>query len=219
MLLQDIRYAFRTLMRKPGFATMTILTLAVGHRRQRRDLQRRAIAVLLRPLPFPEPERARAGVLDDDARRPSATGSASPPDFIDWRRDSRSFADIAAINADAFALTGLGAAEQLPGAQVTGGFFNVLGVTAMLRPHAAAGRRAIGRAGRGRARSLALVAALRRRSACGRPHDYRSTAPRTRVVGVMPRGFAYPLESELWLPLRFTADETRRRSAARITST
>ena len=130
----------------------------------------------------------------------------SPPDFTDWRRDSRSFVDLAAINADAFALTGLGAAEQLSGAQVTGGFFNVLGVPALhgrtLLPEDDA---------TGGPNVVVLSHALWSRRFGGDAHAVGRTlaidGTDYRVVGVMPRGFAYPLQSEIWLPQRFTTND------------
>ena len=110
------------------------------------------------------------------------------------------------INANAFALTGLGAAEQLPGAQVTGGFFNVLGVPAMygrtLLPDddATGGPDVVVLGYSLWARRLGADP-----NAVGRTIALDGTA--YRVVGVMPRGFRFPLDSELWLPQRFTTNE------------
>ena len=130
MLLQDVKYALRTLTRKPGFAVITVLTLAVGIGANAAIFSA-VRAVLLRPLPFPAPEQL-VQLFSTTVRTPErAAGTASPPDFVDWRRDNSSFIDLAAINAGSYALTGLGAAEQVSGANVTGGFFNVLGVPAL----------------------------------------------------------------------------------------
>ena len=205
MLLQDIRYAVRTLVRKPGFATMTVLTLAVGIGGNAAIFSA-VRSVLLRPLPFPAPNEL-VQVFSTTARAPDrAVGSVSPPDFTDWRRDNRSFSEIATINANAYALTGLGTAEQLPGAQVTGGFFNVLAVPALygrtLLPEDDA---------TGGPDVVVLGYSLWTRrfgadpSAVGRTITLEGTA--YRIVGVMPRGFKYPLDSELWLPQRFTTND------------
>ena len=59
-------------------------------------------------------------------------GTVSPPDFTDWRRDNSSFTELAAYDSDSFALTGTGAAEQVPAGEVTGGFFAVLGTPPLL---------------------------------------------------------------------------------------
>ena len=131
------------------------------------------------------------------------SGTASPPDFTDWRRDSRSFAELAALNADSFALTGHGAAEQLSGANVTGGFFNVLGVPAYrgrtLTPEDDA-------PGGPDVAVLAYSLWVRRFGSdpqiIGRTISLEGNE--ARVVGVMPRSFEYPQQSEVWVPLRFS---------------
>src|SRR6185503_15364798 len=85
-------------------------------------------AVLLRPLPFPNPQELVNVSATTVSLPNSPGGAASAADFIDWRHDNRSFTEIAAINAGSYALVGDGTAEQISGANVTGGFFNVLGV-------------------------------------------------------------------------------------------
>jgi len=205
MLWQDIKYAIRGLIKRPAFAAMTILTLAVGIGGNAAIFSA-VRAVLLRPLPFPSPGEL-VQLSSTSTRAPEAVGgSASPPDFVDWRQMNRSFADIAAINAGSYALTRLGSAEQLPGAQVTGGFFNVLAVPAMY------GRTLLPEDDATGGPDVAVLshALWSRRfgadpSVIGRTIVLDGTD--YRVVGVMPRGFAYPLESEIWLPQRFTTRE------------
>jgi putative ABC transport system permease protein len=117
-LLQDIRYGIRRLARSPGFTGLGVLVLALGIGGTATAFGV-VNAVLLRPLGFPDP-----GSL---VRRYSlwrgSRSTASPPDFADWRARSRSFTELAATNSGSFALTGDGPAEQIPGAEVTGGFF------------------------------------------------------------------------------------------------
>lgn len=135
MLLQDLKYALRTLVKKPGFTAIAILTLAVGIGGNAAIFSA-VRAVLLRPLPFPSPDEV-VEVFSTSVKSPQAmAGTASPPDFTDWRRENTSFKELAAINAGAYAMTSPGLpAEQITGATVTGGFFDVLRV-APLRPHA-----------------------------------------------------------------------------------
>jgi putative ABC transport system permease protein len=202
MLLQDVRYALRTLTRRPGFAAVTVFTLAVGIGANAAIFSA-VHAVLLRPLPFPDPDRL-VNVSATTVRGPNLPGgAASPGDFIDWRRDNRSFTDIAAIDASSYALIGEGAAEQVPGASVTGGFFNVLGVPALY------GRTLLPEDDASAAGDVAVIGhGLWSRRFGSDPHIVGRTVNLEgtvyRIVGVMPRGFAYPLESEVWLPRRFT---------------
>src|SRR6202008_2192295 len=109
---------------------------------------------------------------------------------------------LAALYASAYALTGVGTAEQIPGATVTGGFFNILGVPALYGRTPALAEEAGGGA------DVALLGhGLWSRRFGSDPAIVGRTimldGVERRVVGVMPRGFAFPLESELWVPLRF----------------
>lgn len=205
MLLQDIKYAIRSLVKRPGFATMTVLTLAIGIGANAAIFSA-VRAVLLRPLPFPSPEQL-VQVSSTSARAPErAGGTASPPDFTDWRQGSTSFVDLSAINDSAYALTGLGAAEQISGANVTGDFFNVLAVApiygrTLLPEDDAIGGPNVAVLGHGLwTRRFGSDPQAVGRMVTIDGSEYR-------IVGIMPRGFAYPLHSELWLPQRFTTND------------
>jgi predicted permease len=205
MLLQDLRYALRTLTRKPGFAVVTVLTLALGVGANAAIFSA-VRAVLLRPLPFPHPEQLVNISASSSSAPGQPGGAASGADFIDWRRDNRSFTEVAAINAGSYALVGIGAAEQISGANVTGGFFNVLGVPALYGRTLLPDDDAIGTA------DVAVISHglwVRRfgsdPNTLGRTVNFDGTL--YRIVGIMPRGFAYPLESDVWLPQRFTQDD------------
>ncbi len=213
MLLQEFRYAIRTLFRKPGFALVVIATLALGIGANAAIFSA-VRAVLLKPLPFPEPDRL-VQVFQVYADRPSQFGgTASPPDFVDWRRDNRSFDELASINAGSFPLTGDGqVAEQLRGASVTGGFFAVLGVPPLL------GRTLLVDDDAPNGPDVAVLSHTVWQRRFGGVHDVVGRVVSldgvaTRIVGVMPEGFSYPLGSEVWRPLRFTArDLTTQRGA------
>jgi putative ABC transport system permease protein len=200
-LLQDIRYALRRLAQSPGFTALVVLVLALGIGGTATAFGV-VDAVLLRPLRFPEP----ASLVRAYSVWHGGHSTVSPPDFADWRARNHSFTELAATNDNSFALTGDGPAEQIPGAQVTGGFFNVMGVLPML----------------GHAMTPAdddfggpMVAVLssdlwRRRfgadsGVVGR--TIRLDATTYTVLGVMPEGFAYPDGSQIWLPQRFSAQD------------
>ena len=126
MLAQDIKHAIRALLRKPGFTAVIVLTLAIGIGANA-AIFGAVNAVLLRPLPFPEPDRL-VHVFTPSIQRPDRlSGATSPPDFTDWRSTNTAFAEMAAFNRSSFALTGNGSPEQMRGAFVTGTFFDVLG--------------------------------------------------------------------------------------------
>ena len=128
---QDLRYALRMLRKSPGFAAAAILTLALGIGANTAifSLVR---AVLLRPLPFPEPDRLT--VLWDDMRArggPSDVNPA-PADYVIWKSGSRSFTDIAALTPTTYNLTGSGEPQKLSGIRTTANLFTVLGMQALL---------------------------------------------------------------------------------------
>jgi predicted permease len=206
MLLQDVKYAVRALAKKPGFAAIAVLTLAVGIGGNA-AIYSVVRAVLLRPLPFPSPDEV-VQVFSTSVKAPQAmAGTASPPDFTDWRRESTSFTELAAVNASSYAVTGAGVpAEQVSGASVTGGFFAVLEVPAL---HGRALRLEDDALGGPRVVVLSEAFWTRRfgRDPAAIGRTITIEADDFRIVGVMPRGFAYPLQSELWLPLRFDARE------------
>ena len=212
MLLQDLKYAIRTLTRKPGFATVTILTLAIGIGANAAIFSA-VRAVLLRPLPFPQPERLVQIYSTTVARPLGPGGSASPPDFADWRTDSTSFTEMAAISAGSIPWSGDGAAEQVPYAMVTGGFFDVLRVPAQHGRSLSSDDDPVGAA------DVVVISHelwARRFGTDPRVIDRTMMLDGTprRIVGIMPPGFSYPLSSELWVPLRFTSrDLTTQRGA------
>ena len=200
-LLHDIRYGIRRLARSPGFTGLAVLVLALGIGGTATAFGV-VNAVLLRPLGFPDP----GALVHPYSLWRGSWSTASPPDFADWRARSRSFTELAASNSGSFALTGDGPAEQIPGAEVTGGFFAVLGTPPLLG-------RTLTTADDdpGAAPGVVLGYDLWRRrfgadsGVVGRTVRLEGTS--TTVLGVMPAGFVYPDGSELWLPLRFTADQ------------
>ncbi len=204
MLIQDLRYAIRGLLHRPGFAIVTIATLAIGIGANA-AIFGAVNAVLLRPLPFPEPDRL-THLFKSALLRPDSSGAVAPPDFVDWRRDNSVFTELAGINADAYPIAEDGPAEQVPGARVTGGFFDVLGVTPLhgrtMQPVDDA---------MGGPDVVVLGAALWRRRYGSDPgvvgRRIIVDGVSREVIGVMPEGFSYPLGSEVWLPQRFTADD------------
>ena len=129
VLLQDIRYALRTLRRNPSFACIAILTLAMGIGANTAIFSV-VDAVLLKPLPYPGPSRLLT--LWERSRSDGLLGTVAPSNFYDWREQSSSFSRMAAIDPyPDFILNRSGpgsTAQRLSGADVTADFFPLLGV-------------------------------------------------------------------------------------------
>ncbi|HET9305191.1 MAG TPA: ABC transporter permease [Candidatus Sulfotelmatobacter sp.] len=127
-LLQDLRYALRMLVQSPGFTAIAILTLALGIGANT-ALFSVVNGVLLNPLPYPQPDRMVALYSRTST---FAQSSISYPNFLDWQRNNRSLAAIAAYRSDNFNLTGAGEPERLRAEMVSADFFSILGVTPLI---------------------------------------------------------------------------------------
>jgi putative ABC transport system permease protein len=131
MLLQDLRYAFRSLAKKPGFAAVAIITLSLGIGATTAIFSV-VQAVLLRPLEYADADRLVKIVgWEKDL---GTSGNLSPADFLDFRRDSATFEHMGANGWVGLATIsgGAGEAERVGSVQVTDGFFATLGVRAQL---------------------------------------------------------------------------------------
>jgi putative ABC transport system permease protein len=200
-LSQDVRYALRQLAHRPGFAAVTICTLAlgIGAATAMFSVVR---AVLLRPLPYFEPHRL-VRVSETNPLRNWTTASVAPANYADWRRMNTVFTDLACyMPGDAF-LTGFGEPQRLRGMNVSGNLFDVLGVRPML-----------GRTFRdeetyeGSDRVVILSYNLWKTLFRGDPgivgRSITLTEQNYEVVGVMPSDFFFVgRETQLWKPLGF----------------
>lgn len=124
-LLQDLRYGLRGLARSPGFTAAAVLTLALGIGANTAMFSL-VDAVLLRPLPYPEPERlVRVWAVNPESGMTEA--NLNPLDFADYRRQARGFSDLAALATPTFTLNGGGEPERVRGARVSANFFRMFG--------------------------------------------------------------------------------------------
>ncbi|MEJ7812484.1 MAG: ABC transporter permease [Gemmatimonadaceae bacterium] len=194
---QDVRYALRQLRANPGFAAVAVLTLALGIGAST-TIFGVANAVLLRPLPFGEPARL---VRLFGVTATTDQFSASEPDYLDWRAQNRTFADMGAFMMRNVSLVGGGEPEQLPALGVTPSFFRVLGVRPL------AGRVFAEEEGRPGGGDGVVVLShgfwLRRfggnHRALGQTLSLSGAS--YEVVGVMPPGFESVWGADVWLPL------------------
>jgi putative ABC transport system permease protein len=195
VLLQDLRYGVRMLMKRPGFTLVAVLTLALGIGANTAIFSV-VNAVVLRPLPYAEPDRL---VQVWETMPGNDKRWVAPGNFIDWQNQNQVFEQIAGYSNANLNLTGEGEPERLTGAAVTDNLFATLGV------QAARGRtflpEDIQRAG---GRVVILSDALWQRHFGADQNilgknltlDDKSYT----VVGVMPAGFAFPAQSEIWVP-------------------
>jgi putative ABC transport system permease protein len=203
MIMQDLKHALRSLWRKPTFTAVVVLTLAIGIGGTT-AIFGAVNAVLLRPLPYPQPDEL-VRVYKVAIKNPDGMGGAvSPPDYTDWRRDNSVFSELAAYDNDSYALTGQGAADQIPTGEVTGGFFGVMGTSPLLGRVITTDDDPMG----GRNVVVLGHALWTRRfgsdpSIIGRQLTLDGVP--CEVIGVMPAGFQFPLRAEMWVPLRFSA--------------
>jgi predicted permease len=127
-LAQDIRYALRQLHKSPGFATVTVITLALGIGANTAIFSV-VNAVLLNPLPFHNANRI-VSMFEETQNFPK--GSISYPNFLDWQRDNRSFEAMAAYRHTDGSITGVGQPENVRAQRVSANFFPILGVNPIL---------------------------------------------------------------------------------------
>ncbi|CAN5543326.1 hypothetical protein BH20VER3_BH20VER3_15230 [soil metagenome] len=126
--MKDLRYALRQLWKEPRFTLIAVLALALGIGANTAIFSV-VNAVLLKPLPYPQPNELVAfGSIDSKAPRQDGFDSVSYPDYFDFRAQSKSFSQLAIYQQNSIALTGEGAAQSLRNVTVTGNFFDTLGV-------------------------------------------------------------------------------------------
>ena len=209
VLWQDIRFGVRLFLRTPGVFVIAILALALGIGANAAVFSV-VYNVLLKPLPYPDPDRL---VAIYDTQPALSTAPASYPKYVDWRKQSSVFETIGGSAPGTSVMTGAGGPQRIKTARVTASLFPVLGVQPLLgrwfrededQPggagvvmlsypfwlgHFGGDRRIIGRA-------ITL-----------------DDVPRT-IVGVMPAGFTRlgSAGSDVWVPLAMALDERTRGS-------
>jgi putative ABC transport system permease protein len=124
--LNDLKYAARSLRRSPGFALAAVLTLALGIGANSAIFSV-VNAVLLRPLPYPDPDRLVL-VWERNVSRHAETNVVNPQNYLDWADRSKSFTGLAALSWSSLTFTG-DAPEIVQGRAVTANFFDVMGMT------------------------------------------------------------------------------------------
>jgi putative ABC transport system permease protein len=198
----DVRHGLRSLRRAPGLSVASVLTVALGVSAST-AIFAMTYGVLLRPLPYRDPDRLVV-LWEHDLRHGHDRNVVSLANFEAWRDRSRAFLGMAALVPASVTIAQGREPERVPGAEVSPGYFALLGVAP-----------ALGRGLSGAQGEVVLSDAFWKRrfggdaSVLGRAITLRGGA--YTVVGVMPPGFDPPRlgwlgEQELWLPFRATAE-------------
>jgi len=199
----DLSYAARMLRRSPSFTAIAILTLALGIGANTAMFSV-VNAVILRPLPYQDPARL-AMLWTNDPKRDIREEGTSYPTFLDWRSQSRAFADMAICSrGNPVTLTGGNEPERVMGEAVSANLFPLLGVTPLL------GRTFSNDEEQQRERVVVVSYALwQRRFGASRDVIGKSVevdGQAFQVIGVMPAGFYFPTKDvQLWQPATFVS--------------
>jgi len=207
MIIHDLRYAFRILRKDFSVTAAAILILALGIGSTTLVFSL-ANGLLLRPLPYWQPERIIA-VTESSPKDPNETTQISFPNYFDIRNRTRLLEDIGVYDNNQAAVRGEGSAERIPSAVASDGVFRVLGVEPLLG-------RAISPEDDtpGGPKVVLLSEELWQRRYGRDPHILGRTLQiddsRWTVIGVMPARFHFPDRADLWFPLQMNPLKARR---------
>lgn len=209
-IVQDLQYALRRLGRSPGPSATVIGTLALGIGATTAIFSV-VYGILLRPLPYPSPDRL---VAIWEVNHRGTYSRLADPNFADFRDQNRTFQGMAKYTALVSSVSGLSEPTRTVTAFVSRDFFTVLGVQPVLgrsfvaedaRPGAAPVLLASERYWKDHLSSAQDLSTLKLRIQ-GRSHE---------VVGVLPPGFAFPAKADLWLPSELDPENPSRTSQDR----
>jgi Acidobacterial duplicated orphan permease len=208
-LSQDLRYGLRMLLKNPGFTIIAVIALALGIGANS-AIFTVVNAVLLRPLPYKNPERL-VMVWEDNSKQGFPRDTPAAANYVDWRDQNHVFERMAATVEISFNLTGAAEPERIDGQRVSASLFQLLGVEPQL-----------GRTFRpeedqpGANHVVILSHGLWQRRFGSDPaiigRAINLDGQIFTVVGVMPRSFQFPSRTDhLWIPIAFTAKEAGER--------
>src|SRR6266496_946871 len=211
--LQDVKYGWRMLWKNPAFTAIAVIVIALGIGANTAIFSL-VDAVLLRPLPFVDPDRLLV-IWADASFMGFPRNTPAPANFVDWKKENRVFSDMAALADRGLNLTGDGNPEKLDGYATSWNVFTILGVRPML------GRTFLPEEDDPGGQKVVLIGHglwLRRfggdAALVGR--DIRLNDEKYRVIGVMPPGFHIAFEgkdSEVWVPLAFREQQWAQRGS------
>jgi predicted permease len=205
----DIRYAFRTLRHNPGFASVAILSLALGIGANLSCFASLS-AMVLNPYPYPDLSRIMT-VSDTRINAPAERNPVASANYLDWKRGTRSFDYLAAYRDWDVNLTDRNHPDHLHAALASPDFFNVLGMAPLL------GRTFTPAESEPGHDTVAVLSyGFWKTRLASAPDVIGKTlslnSRKFTIIGVMPDEFNLPLASELWAPLALASSEKEERS-------
>jgi putative ABC transport system permease protein len=208
-MIQDLRFGFRMLVKNPGFTMIAALTLALGIGANTAIFSV-VNAVLLRPLPYADPERL---VVLWERERNVGQESPSYPNFLDWPAQSQSFEQMAIARFDSVNLIGAGEPERLICRQVSANFFSTLGAQPQL------GRAFTPEEDRAGASPVVVISHSlwqRRLGADAEIIGKRLTLSNREftVIGVLPSGFQFYFPADVFVSINLTIPERLKQERA-----
>jgi predicted permease len=198
-ILKDLRFAFRGFLKRPMFAAIAVITLALGIGANSAIFSV-VNSIVLRPLPYPDSSRLLVlwGNLHNNGLDEV---ELSAPEYVDLQNQCQSFENLAAYTGQGFNLSGVGEPERLRGSWASANLFSTLGTNAAL------GRTFLKEEDQFQHDQVVLLSyALWQRRFAADPSIVNQSitidGQSVRVVGVMPSGFQFPeKDTELWRPL------------------
>lgn len=204
----DVRYGCRMLRRQPGFTAVAVMTMALGIGSNTAVFSI-VNGYLLRSLPYENSEKL-AYLYEIDSRTGISHQQASLLDYFDWRKQNQVFDEIAAYDERSFALSGSSEPEWISGAEVSASLFSVLRVTPLL------GRGFLAEEDQPDADHVVIIShELWQRRFGADPNivgqNLLVQGESYSLIGVMPSGFKFPVNADLWVPIaRDPGKENRR---------
>ena len=214
-IIKDIRYGIRGLLKRPGFTVIALITLALGIGANTAIFSV-VNAVLLRPLPFQDPEQLVI-VWEDATFAGFPRNTPAPANYVDWKNQNQSFSDMAASHETSFNLTGDGEPERVSAYSVTANFFPLLGVQPLL------GRSFLTEEDRPGANKVAVLSYSLWQSRYGADRnilnrDILLNGEKHSVVGVMPASFQFfEKDTRLWVPIALDQEDWANRGGHFLT--
>jgi putative ABC transport system permease protein len=201
---QDLRYALRSLRKSPGFTVLAILAMALGIGANTAVFTV-VNGVLLRPLPLVQPERLFLISYQPSVGPLAGKAWLSDHDYLEFQRRTHAFERVTAFQEGQVNMTGSGDAIRPPAGLVASSFFPVLHVSPAM------GRTFTSQEEQPGAPGVAMLSQELWRSRFAADPNILGKAItvdgiKRSVIGVMPAGFAFPGDAELWLPLTVGAD-------------